>query len=285
MTISLFWWRPTQSMRTLAGETIRHGRAWAYHVRRGYPLRNFGDELSPIVVSHLAARPVRWSPLARADTIAVGSLLTSAEQAEFSGRVFGSGYRDGAPENRSIQEGQLLALRGHLTRELLGAPLDMPLGDPGLIVSQIWPHPKARRSGTLFVPHFALPQSASGRAVLRAALANGMKVGLPTSSPPQMARLIAESECVVTNSLHAYIFAHSYDVPVTLVSVASNAEPSFKYRDYASVFGMETTMTPIAQAITMSRTQLIDNSTPEAERVRSELPRVVEGLYAAGRML
>ena len=46
----------------------------------------------------------------------------------------------------------MLAVRGHLTRELVGAPDDVALGDPGILVGRLRPRPE-RRWDVALVPH------------------------------------------------------------------------------------------------------------------------------------
>lgn len=269
----------------MVGEAVRHGRAWSYLVSRGGGLRNFGDELSPLVVQEVTGKGVRRSSLASASLLGIGSLLSAAADVEYRGSIFGSGLRDGGVPAATLAQARVVSLRGLLTRDSLRAPSDTPVGDPGLIVRQMWPRSGSKRGGGLFVPHFALPQSAYGRDLISLASRRGMRIAFPTVDPKEMARHISAADFVVTNSLHAHIFAHSYGVPTQLVEVSANAEPSFKYQDYLSIFGVRASPLPIRDVLQAPVTASIERLAEETATIAKGLPGAIEAIYLAGQRI
>lgn len=289
MAIGLYWWRPTREIRSLAGELVRHAQAWARLVaaqKGGFC--NFGDEYSFLLLKHYLREAVEWAPLRRADVVAVGSVLNAYERAASRALVFGSGVRNPAAITaRMLPEGRAVLVRGSLTRDVLGLPSTVPLGDPGLVVRDlagIGHRPTG--SGPIALPHFAATQAKEGRAALKCAQAQGYRVVPPNLHPLRVAQAIASSDLVLTSSLHGLVFSHSLGTPCKLVSLGGHPEPSFKYDDYLSVFELRSEAPPLAELIaTHTVSAIIDSIAEETQVVSDRLPTVVGDIDSAARTL
>ncbi len=286
--MKVFWWSPTRSLRTLASEALSHANAWARNAlaNRGR-IYNFGDEVTPLILRELTGSPVRWSPPGRADVFAIGSILDIyGRRAGDGARIFGSGVRGGTWEHDPIRPDAACAVRGHLTRSLLGLPEATPLGDPGLAIREFDVR-VARGRRPLVIPHMTTLGSGQGRATVASLRAEGFDVVLPNANAMEVARAIASASYLVTASLHGLVFANALGIPAVLSTLDSDrTEPKFKYDDYLSVFGRE------AEFFDVSDPAVLAMSGPAAERreadaseIAAQVPAIVAGLRDAARTL
>ncbi|KAF2419637.1 hypothetical protein B2K11_04130 [Microbacterium sp. B35-30] len=175
-------------------------------------------------------------------------------------------------------------MRGSLTREQLNLPSTVPLGDPGLIISQmVDPRPISSRRGVGLLPHFRTWNTGEGRRLISAYAASGSHVLEPSMAPLVLAKAIARCEFLITSSLHGFILAHALGVPAQLVQ-ASEQEPEFKYADYLSAMGTahqaaraSDLLDPVAQRRAWHRLE------PEAPALRETALHLAESLVSAAR--
>ncbi|WP_353814429.1 polysaccharide pyruvyl transferase family protein [Agromyces sp. SYSU T00266] len=203
----------------------------------GHP--NFGDDLTPWLLPEYGVAPVH-RVAAKARLSGVGSILEFLPES-FDGAIWGSGLMYGKPH--PLPNAAVLAVRGHLTRDLIGAPADVALGDPGILVSRRARRPKARWDVAL-VPH---GHHRSHEPFMSMADTAGLRVHVVNVHQPatRVVREIAAAEAVITTSLHGLVTADAYGIPATWTML----EPPlgggrFKFDDYESV------MTPGATRFT-----------------------------------
>lgn len=97
---------------------------------------NAGDLITPFLLKKYGFTPILTSP---EDTQAIicGSLMQRLDR-QYEGYILGTGFlNDG--QSIEIKKAKILAVRGELTRDRIGAPKDTPLGDPGLLMSWFLP--------------------------------------------------------------------------------------------------------------------------------------------------
>lgn len=223
--------RRLRALRKLSGAAMR-AKMWTDGVVvptywwDGHP--NFGDDLTPWLLPEYGVVPVHREPH-DARLAAVGSVLEFIP-ADFDGAVWGSGLMYDAPH--PLASARVLAVRGALTHERLGATGAPALGDPGLLVSRRLRRPRPRWS-IGFVPH---GHHRSHRGFLGLA---DPKAGHRIVDVHQSARAavgeIAACEVVVTTSLHGLVTADAFGIPAlwTVLEPALNGG-DFKFRDYES---------------------------------------------------
>lgn len=155
--------------------------------------------------------------------VSIGSVMHLARDADV---IWGSGINGKhMHEQLPFSQVDIRAVRGHLTRELLqkqGHFVPDVLGDPGLLVGELWPFMKRcePRYPLTIIPNLNdLRDYKASQDVLD-----------PRSDLKACLTRIAESEFVVGSSLHGIIVAESLGVPARLIS--SSVEPTFKYEDY-----------------------------------------------------
>lgn len=245
--IRLFWWAPFRNVQMAIPELRSNPSAWLRLAGlRGRVGRNFGDELSPLVLEAATGKKVKWARPESAEAVAIGSVL---ELYGYRGRgavVWGSGLRQApcANEGEIVADrlGPVLAVRGPRTADALGSKaIHAAQGDPGVLAPMLI----GSRSGaisrpTVVIPHFRVFATRDGLSHLRECKKRGLTVLPPTLHPIEMASSIRDAAFVLTSSLHGLILAHAFGVPAQLVTFtqAAQQEPDFKYRDYlASVSG------------------------------------------------
>ena len=93
---------------------------------------NAGDLVAPMLLKRYGFTPV-FSHRNEARLFSCGSLLDRVPE-DFSGFILGTGLMRG-DVIKSLPHARILAVRGELTRNNIGAPKDTILGDPGLLVA------------------------------------------------------------------------------------------------------------------------------------------------------
>lgn len=193
--------------------------------------KNFGDALTPWLLARYGVAPI-LTQSARAQGVGVGSILEHLPT-EFAGITWGTGSLYGLKLN--LPSIRPLALRGHLTRELLGITDRVYVGEPGILVSRHLPRRRPRYALGI-VPHHAHEQNEK----LQTLVANGrgsVRLISTRTSPSRAIRQIAECETIISSSLHGLVTADSFGIPALWFT----AEPglmggTFKFHDYESVF-------------------------------------------------
>jgi hypothetical protein len=206
----------------------RGGAVVPAHWWDGHP--NFGDDLTPWLLPHYGVLPIH-RVASRARLAGVGSILEFLP-ADWSGVVWGSGLMRGEPH--PLPRARILAVRGHLTRELIGAQAEVALGDPGILVGRLRPR-RERRWDVALVPHGHHRSHAS---FLALAESEGYRVHVVNvhQSAERVVREIGASAAVITTSLHGLVTADAYGIPAAWTMLEPQlGGGDFKFRDYESV--------------------------------------------------
>ncbi|RNF34019.1 polysaccharide pyruvyl transferase family protein [Paracoccus methylarcula] len=198
---------------------------------------NFGDELGPLVVSHILQRPVEWAEPENCDLASIGSILSQVSKAanrvnrSSELMVWGSGLME---EDIDRLHGCInpLAVRGVNTRRALGLRDDLPLGDPG-ILSDLLIEPQEKKHIWGVVPHFSHRNSPKIREVIRD---NNCLLIDPTSPVLDVLKAISSCRGIVSSSLHGLIVADSFRVPCYWLDIKSHKSHEYKFADYSSGF-------------------------------------------------
>lgn len=139
-------------------------------------------------------------------------------------------------ERKNFPMDGILALRGKLTKDRLGVTKDIPLGDPGLLVSRILPMPTASASSEKpigIIPHwkdYDSPRLDAYRNNPRYKFIN------PRCDAPLAIQEICSCSAIIASSLHGLIVADSYGIPNVRLTFGNNQVDTndFKYLDYYS---------------------------------------------------
>lgn len=204
--------------------------------------QNFGDYLSPLLVEMLASKPVVYTPIDRAEMMAIGSILPRERKAKrfflpHRLHIWGSGTD--APGLSFSSRHHYHALRGTKSREqVLGLQATPALGDPGLLAEHWWAGrakpAKSYRVG--IIPHYVDRQHP---AVIQAAKIPGVMLIDVFWPVEDVLRAILACEFVLSSSMHGLIVADSFEVPNRRLRLSSGLISDFKFIDYYSAFSME----------------------------------------------
>lgn len=207
--------------------------------RSEHPLkRNFGDEISPLIVEAIFGRRCTWSGPPRCEIVAAGSVLELVLDGKGKNRpvVWGTGLmrdEDGQIADRDLD---VVAIRGARSRDRLEEGRDrVALGDPGLLADALLTTAPAKRHRLGVLPHFLDAETAEVDWLRHQ---DGVHVIDATDDPRRVVEQIAQCETLVSSSLHGLIVADSLDVPNAHVRLSDNRfiGGMYKFRDYYSVF-------------------------------------------------
>ena len=273
-----------------------------YYQKNG---RNFGDVLSENIFGDLFDQDVRYAKYFQADYIAIGSILQKVfyndkrgcgayenlkkKVRAFASRnrplhVLGSGFIEDvltySDPIKPVRKLNLIALRGEKTRDIMSRVLgedlsQVPLGDAGLLVSELFEASAIKKKFALgVVPHF-IDQEAPG---VRSLLAMPGACLLDVLRDPQdFLQDMAACQTVVSTSLHGLIAADSLHIPNLWIEASDNVDGSgFKFQDYYSIYGLSPNSYDLRiqppESITPERIrQMYQVDSARVEQVKSQL--------------
>jgi pyruvyltransferase len=184
---------------------------------------NFGDELTPLILSKLGGFEVEWAKPADAEMVACGSVLSHLPK-DWSGTVFGTGKMR-ERDRVNLSQANVLALRGALSAKGSGAREGYVLGDPGLLASRLG----IERTDDIalgVIPHW------EDRGLVWRNRGTTIDV---KGDPLTVIRQIASCKRIVSSSLHGIIVADAFGIPRRWER--SRGATEFKFRDHMTVVG------------------------------------------------
>jgi pyruvyltransferase len=220
--------------------------------RFGETPENFGDNLMHHLLRELYHLDVEYVRHAEAELIGIGSIL-DAHFRKRGGRpvswlrrrpwrtlhVWGSGFMSSNSQASWPQSVKFHAVRGPLTRRRVaseGQQESVALGDPGLLLPQIWPAALGKNCKVLVIPHFATHKTFMAK--YAQSLPKYWDVLDLLASPQAICEKIAGADMVVSSSLHGIIVADAYKVPSCWMEPHGKIKgDGFKFEDYAAQRG------------------------------------------------
>ena len=202
--------------------------------------KNFGDELSPLVVELITERKVAWSKVSQCDIIGLGSIFEGVIKKLVRRRirfnfepihVWGTGFIESGDLNiyKFQSNFKIHAVRGELSREKINAP-NVTLGDPGLLCKHLI-QPQKKRIKVLIMPHIA-HRDCTEIMHLKNEMA-GARVADLTQNPIQILKDISSSDIVISSSLHGLICADSLGVANIRLDLSRGLKGGdYKFNDY-----------------------------------------------------
>lgn len=195
--------------------------------RRSADLKNFGDWLSKDVVEFVSNREVVWAPAKQADLLAIGSVAMRINKIPFYRLkplyIWGTGSF--GRKLKPFRNLQVTAARGKLSREILGAADDTPLGDPGLFAREIWSPAKTSRKVGLMLNEIEQEYASL--------IPDRFDILSPMGEPREVIRKLSGFDFIVSSSLHGLVIADSYGIPSRWLKIGLD---DFKFLDYYSAF-------------------------------------------------
>lgn len=200
---------------------------------------NFGDELTPDIISKLFKKEWMRVEIEDADLFAVGSIIELADRPMYKkSYVWGSGFiRDGeAIDNKHLI---FKATRGLVSRSRLPIKYNkIPIGDPGLLSSLIYKSSVEKTNKIGIIPHYVDEDCA---ALEEAKQRQDEYTIISVKNPPEVvAREIAGCRFILSSSLHGLIVSDSFGIPNIHMPMSDKVVGGeYKFRDYYSAIGNE----------------------------------------------
>ena len=221
--------------RLLIDKTINSKRSTAvkFYYRPDFKI-NFGDLLTPVILRKFGVIPI--PALVDFTSVCVGSLLEEIDS-KYKGYIIGSGLI--YEKRKSFDNAIILAVRGKLTQELIGAPNNIVLGDPGLLVSYLIKKSPKKRFEVGLVPHYVDKLDKRLFRIIDR-FPGQVKIIDVQRGPLSVLREIDQCRYILSSSLHGLVSADSLGIPNAWIELSDKVYGSgFKFHDYASAFDCE----------------------------------------------
>jgi len=222
-TISLYWWEPKPHFSLHGLKRIA--------MARNPLVRNFGDLLSPFIVSRLAGLDVVHAQIeSQGKLLAVGSVLHAAKDND---TIWGSGFLN-SDCTQAVTRSMGLhfsSVRGPKTWEILrknGIVCPEIFGDPAVLLPLLVRNDIKPKGYIGFVPHFS--HYPDFRHLGKKSKLRIIDVENP---PAEVMRNILECDAIYSSSLHGIIVAEAYGIPAQMVVYKKPLHGDiFKFEDY-----------------------------------------------------
>lgn len=217
--ISMYWWEGFYGFDNFFRRLTR--------LKNPY-IKNFGDLLSPFIISLLTHKIIRHS-ISSKKLLALGSIFFALRDKDV---VWGSGFLNAKHIQYALdaKEVNYLAVRGPETRSLLvknGIQCPEIYGDPAILLPRLIKNDIQKKYAIGIVPHFS-HYSAFKKSIERPDV-NVINV---ESYVTEVIKSLLACEIILATSLHGLIIAEAYDIPALLVTVDTLPGDMFKFKDY-----------------------------------------------------
>ena len=199
----------------------------------GKRINNFGDLLGPIIVKKiLLEKNIKGKFLyPKNKLLTIGSIMHFACEND---HIWGTGINGKVKNNFDFKNLNIYCVRGPLTREILinrGLKVPEIYGDPGILFGYFFPQylNLEKKRKYLIIPNLNDKEFYKNNL--------GIKVSFPTYNLSKIILDIAQSEKIISSSLHGIILADALGIDSVILK--SNHENPFKYNDYLLGTGRE----------------------------------------------
>jgi pyruvyltransferase len=220
-TIDMYWWEGYYGFNNLFLRLMKG--------QSGY-IKNFGDFLSPLIISLLSNKRVRHSN-SSGKLLALGSIFFALRNND---TVWGSGFLNAKHIQFASECSRVkyLAVRGPETRKLLiKNQIDCPevYGDPSLLFPLLVRNNIEKKYRIGIVPHF------SHYKLFCDAIKGDDQIHIVDVEKPllEVIHSILSCEIILSTSLHGIIFSESYGIPALMLTIGKPLHGDlFKFEDY-----------------------------------------------------
>lgn len=202
---------------------------------------NLGDSITPFLVSAVSGRNVVHASIDTCDLLAVGSVLgffldaTEFRQRQTPVHVWGAGLMD--VQKVVTDKYNYAAVRGPLTRALIQSSSQLPLGDPGLLVSRVWKANPVKTHKWGIIAHHSQMDLPIYRQLLEHT-PHSVRIDFTDENIDLTLQQLSACEFIVSTSLHGLVIADSYRIPsIWLLTKDIHPGKSFKFYDYFASVG------------------------------------------------
>lgn len=237
---------------------------------------NFGDWLSPLIVSHYNDKKIHFqSPVkiaSRKHMIGLGSIGRFIKP---NSVVVGTGIS--TDELTLAKSATYVSVRGPVTARVVkesGGPTVDSFGDPGVLISRIFPVDRTTTNGKVaLVRHF------THKSIPLVIDENMDELDVLISHPEAIKDLVTalnQYDRVVTSAMHIFITCQSYGIPCALITFDGFEDAvhgnGIKYGDYAEGVGLDS-ISPISVSLNLNSVNL-ENITTSHKIAETKLDEV-----------
>lgn len=196
---------------------------------------NVGDVLNTYMIPKITGRTVHKSYTHKFEHLmAIGSLLEGAGPRSV---IWGSGSINGVGPIRPVTAARICALRGKKSLALMekacGTPLDVPLGDPALLMPLFYDPAVETDKEIGIVPHHSEKDLSRD---LQKLISDKHLIIDVALDPEAFIRQLKRCKAVISSSLHGLILADAYGIPSKWISISDRLDGGdWKFDDYYSV--------------------------------------------------
>jgi pyruvyltransferase len=236
---------------------------------------NFGDLITSALLKHYGFTPVFTRP-SKARLAGAGSILEHLPN-DFTGVILGSGFIL-ETSSMSFPKATILALRGELSRQRVGAAQKLAFGDPGLLASEVMPRREQKKFTLGIVPHY-LERSNSlfGQLIVR--LGHDATLIDAQQEPLTVFAAIDQCEYILSSSLHGLVVADSLGIPNRWLASVNLWGGRFKFDDYYSGIGIRAEPAALTGGETLAELLALVQA-KASERIQ-ENKEALRGLWAS----
>ena len=207
-------------------------------VHWGRGLNNFGDCLSPDILKHYGLTPVYVPNEKKSDIVLAGSILQWIDS-DYCGYIVGTG---GDNIKYSFPNAKVLAVRGEKTLANLEYKNNkVILGDPGFLMSYVFPEKVHQKYDLGIIPHFVDWNTENINNWRNSFKKENILFINPLGNPKDIITKIKKCKCIVSSSLHGLIIADTFHIP-NIRFVDRQTMPTlfydYKFEDYYSSLGI-----------------------------------------------
>jgi len=242
--------------------------------------RNFGDYLSPLIISRLSGKKVEYSPIKTADAISIGSILSRLHKLRkfpFPKKITVWGTGAATSHSRFPSYHHYAAVRGKHSLELLNCKEkdNIALGDPGLLTDQLFNLNRTNKQRCIgIIPHYV---DSSDLSLLHLGEKyENIKILSVYSNIESLLQEIKNCDLILSSSLHGLIVSDSLGVPNAWLKISNKLNDDFKFYDYYSIWNDFLTITPLT-IDALNNTlfdQLVEEYTrPKLDKIKTNLMR------------
>jgi pyruvyltransferase len=222
---------------------------------------NFGDQIPPILLKFYGFTPIQTS-LNNSEIVTIGSVLQDLDD-QYSGYIFGAGLIEDKIKEFPIAK--VLAVRGELTRERIGASKSVVLGDPGILVDRLLRKRQKKEYLLGIVPHYSDKNDERINKIYKSNLKEVLIIDVQ-KPPMDVITKIDKCEYILSSSLHGLIVADSLSIPNGWIELSDHVVGGgFKFYDYWS--SQNASYKPIILTGNENTKNLISLTHPVSEKI------------------
>jgi hypothetical protein len=196
---------------------------------------NFGDLFTPDIIKAFGYEPIRVLA-SNAKVAGVGSIIGAIPD-NYSGVILGSGIISPNSPKR-LPDAKFAAVRGELTKKVMGLNPNTPTGDFGLLAPKLYKQ-QTKKYVIGLVPHYVDRFNPWIYATKEKYGSQCCIIDVQDSAK-SVSEKISECEIIVSSSMHGIIVADSFNIPNVWIQLSDKVIGNgFKFHDYNTAIDYE----------------------------------------------